>query len=641
MERRKFLEAAGLLVGSSVLDSKSKAELLERNGSVAISDEKAKPVAHHIQPCISDNETDDCTTINGKPSMWKWNPQHPTIARIKLDVDDFTKHEKALPQPADFVVGLSDTAINKLLAAHYINNPNFYDRSRERVPNCPVFEYDFDDHGTVRKIKFWAKVVQDNNQAAVSLELIAPSNTVVQKRFAAWWKCQHNALSPSKDANLPPNVHVLAPHVVLQLNFPKLDGSGDEHKVDLSLTLSIFAYLTLDSAPDGKKELKLTNWDIQSIPNDDPLDPNDPIWGHLKPGCEDVELSLRLALRDALVIATEILLANLSKNLVQALPLPPINVVQHLDLVPRELYIEGHSLAVTASLAPTRLAAEINTRFKHEMETFENDLMMDGTDLQEIVSRAPSKSFDEFDKYMLANVPAYAALAQKQKSHKPKIHKSVGAKGPLPNNDFFVMLAGNLFDQLAKALLVLNQGDCTDWFELGLIIGYVKARSCYWLSLSGGHGDLNNTTISMGADVRAGGGLEIRACTHNPCGPDPCLSWNPGLGLKGPVTLDVHVDGFDWAGNKALWLSASFSKFPGFEVYGLPPGVEDVVNLVLNFLTGVALQIFFNAILSFIQFPLIVVPVKIPEANVTLTLHDFGSANVDNMLVLTGTTDFS
>lgn len=140
--------------------------------------------------------------------------------------------------------------------------------------------------------------------------------------------------------------------------------------------------------------------------------------------------------------------------------------------------------------------------------------------------------------------------------------------------------------------------------------------------------------------MRAGGGLDIQLCARTPCG-DKCATWSPGLGLKGPVTANVHIDGFGWSGNKALWLSADFSDFPGFEIYGLPPGVDEIVNAIVNFLTSVALKAFFNAVLKIVNFPLIAVPVKIPQANVKLTLHDFGAANVDSMLVLTGTTDFS
>ena len=180
--------------------------------------------------------------------------------------------------------------------------------------------------------------MQDNGQAALTLELI--QDPKIKSRFAAWWKCQYGSTATPNKSDLPPNVHLLARYVVLQLDFPKLDGGGDHH-VDLAVTVSIFAYLKLDTDVDGQRVLKLANWDIQSSPNNDPLDPNDPLWGHLKPGCEKEELALRLALRDALIIATEILLANVSKNLVQSIPLPPINVVSNLNLVPERLVHRG------------------------------------------------------------------------------------------------------------------------------------------------------------------------------------------------------------------------------------------------------------------------------------------------------------
>jgi hypothetical protein len=289
-------------------------------------------------------------------------------------------------------------------------------------------------------------------------------------------------------------VHLLARYVVLQLDFPKLDGGGDHH-VDLAVTVSIFAYLKLDTDVDGQRVLKLANWDIQSSPNNDPLDPNDPLWGHLKPGCEKEELALRLALRDALIIATEILLANVSKNLVQSIPLPPINVVSNLNLVPKDLYIEGHSLAVTGMLSPTALFAQVNAQFVREMEQFRFELTTSETDLDSVLSKAPLKSPAQLDTYMLANVPAYAALNERkqklveQRGFKARLVQQADAVvGPLPGNDFFVMLSNNLFDQLAKALLVANSGDCSPWLGVDLGLTYLRGRACYWFSLTNPHG---------------------------------------------------------------------------------------------------------------------------------------------------------
>jgi hypothetical protein len=215
--------------------------------------------------------------------------QYGTTPFLPLVLPPFANHAFTQGQPADFVIGFSDTAINKLLVAHYVNNPDFYDRSREKHPDNPVFEYAFDDHESTRKLKLWAKVVQDNGKPAVTVELI--DDSAVKSRFAAWWRCQYGANAMKGAGALPDNVRVSVPRVILQLNFPKLDGSGGENQVDLWISLTIYAYIKLDTAPNGDPELKLINFDIQSEPNDDPLDPKDPIWGKLKPGCEDVELS--------------------------------------------------------------------------------------------------------------------------------------------------------------------------------------------------------------------------------------------------------------------------------------------------------------------------------------------------------------
>jgi|GEM_PF-5691408 len=633
MERRKFLGAAGMLIGSSVVDQAKMTSLLP--GSHAhpkgVDDKPSSP--HSLDPCLP--RTQNLT----------WNPSVPKISVQPLILPPFANHAFTQGQPADFVIGFSDTAINKLLVAHYVNNPDFYDRSREKHPDNPVFEYDFDDHGSTRKLKLWAKVVQDNGKPAVTVELI--DDTAVKSRFAAWWRCQYGASAMKGAGALPDNVRVSVPRVILQLNFPKLDGSGGENQVDLWISLIVYAYIKLDTAPNGDPELKLINFDIQSEPNDDPLDPNDPIWGKLKAGCEDVELSLRLALRDALIVGTEILLANLSKTLTQSIPLPPINVVSDLSLVPRDLCVQGHSLAVTASLSPNALIGKVQSQFALELTLFNQNLMEHETDLDSVLAGAPRNDSAALDKYMIDKVPAYRALNDRHKALvevRAKAQKRTALAsanvGALPNNDFFVMLGSGLFDKLAKTILVANAADCTPWLTVDLGLAYFRGRACYWFHVTNPQGALSGTTISMGADIQAGGGLDLQACARTPCG-DKCATWSPGIGLKGPLTLNVHVDGFSWAGNKALWLSADFSNFPGFEVYGLPPGLDDIVNAVLNFLSSVALKAFFNAILSMVQFPLIAVPLKIPQANVNLTLKDFGVGNTNNMLVLTGTTDFS
>ena len=402
MERRKFLGAAGMLIGSSVVDQAKVTSLVPDSPAhpKGADDKASNP--HSLDPCLP--RTQNLT----------WTPTVPKISAQPLVLPPFANHASTQGQPADFVIGFSDTAINKLLVAHYVNNPDFYDRSREKHPDNPVFEYDFDDHGSKRKLKLWAKVVQDNGKPAVTVELI--DDSAVKSRFAAWWRCQYGANAMRGAGALPDNVRVSVPRVILQLNFPKLDGSGGENQVDLWISLTIYAYIKLDTAPNGDPELKLINFDIQSTPNDDPLDPNDPIWGKLKLGCEDIEVPLRLALRDALIVGTEILLANLSKTLTQSIPLPPINVVSNLSLVPRDLYVQGHSLAVTASLSPNALIGKVQTQFALELDLFNQNLMENETDLDSVLAGAPRNDSAALDKHMIENVPAYRALNDRHKA---------------------------------------------------------------------------------------------------------------------------------------------------------------------------------------------------------------------------------
>ena len=63
---------------------------------------------------------------------------------------------------------------------------------------------------------------------------------------------------------------------------------------------------------------------------------------------------------------------------------------------------------------------------------------------------------------------------------------------------------------------------------------------------------------SMSTDVRAGGGLDIQACLRVPMCVRSMRDLEPGLGLKGPFTLNVHVDGFDWVGTNPFGYGAEF-----------------------------------------------------------------------------------
>ncbi len=156
-----------------------------------------------------------------------------------------------------------------------------------------------------------------------------------------------------------------------------------------------------------------------------------------------------------------------------------------------------------------------------------------------------------------------------------------------------------------------------------------------------GNGSLNGTDVTMGCDIDAGGKLDLQACIRVPCASDKCETWSPGFGLKGPVQLTVHLKSTGWDNNQAVQVNLSVGSFPGFEVYGLPPVVGDVVNAIINWLSSVALTAFLNAIVSSFNFYLISIKDKIPDSNVTVAVHQLGVANTSGYLQVTGTTTFS
>ena len=78
------------------------------------------------------------------------------------------------------------------------------------------------------------------------------------------------------------------------------------------------------------------------------------------------------------------------------------------------------------------------------------------------------------------------------------------------------------------------------------------------------------------------------------------------------MDLKVSVNS-GWSNNRGLKLSAAFGAFPGFQVYGLPPGIDDLVNLILNEISSVVLKAFFNAILSVLNFYIINVPTAVRD----------------------------
>ncbi len=202
------------------------------------------------------------------------------------------------------------------------------------------------------------------------------------------------------------------------------------------------------------------------------------------------------------------------------------------------------------------------------------------------------------------------------------------------------MLSGTVFDTIAKEFLKADAGDCSRWFGIDILLGYARGRGCYWFSLKDAHGSLSGTTVTMGCNVKAGGGLQLEACVRNPCGDDECARWSPGIGLKGPLEIHVTVDNKRWDKNQCLRIRAEVTDFPGLEVYGLPPVVEDLVNIILNLISSVAFRAFINAILSLLDFYVVSVPAKLPGANVEMEVSKLTSGNVGGLLMVGGTTTF-
>jgi hypothetical protein len=630
MKRRDFIGRAGVLLGVSSLKTK-----------LTGVDRLADALDSQCDPKIL-KKAETAPLLDCYPPLK--HGKQATAAKFKksvlTDYKPFAAHEKKYAFGADFVVGISEVALNKFLAAHFKDNPDFYDRGRDK--GSPIFQYDFDDHGTTRTLKLFAKVVKDDDKPALILELL-DGTSPLQKRFEAWWRLEHGKDALTKETQTPPNVRVCAPHVVLQLDFPKLNPKsvGDVNMVDLNFTMDVAAFVSLADDPQGNKILKLTDWDIYVTPTNDPLDPKDAIWGPVDPKCEDELMALRLKLRDAFTFAANIALRELSRNLVQALPLPPINVVNGLNIVPREMLVIEKHIAFTAALVPASLSERIRSQFEKEVCVF-NDALNE-YDVTAVLSEAPTESYEKFEGYLTNKLPPYKAL--KSRNHALlETSRAPGeletAKAPVPSNDFFVMISSNAVDTIAKQLLKVNLGDCTPWAKLDVGVAYLEGRACYWFVLAGAHGAINGTTISMGCDVNAGGVVQAQACIRVPCASDQCASYTVGLGLKGPLGVHVTISQLSWQNNKAVMLNPGVDDFPGLVVYGLPPVLGDLVNLLLNWVTSAFLTLFLNAIVSSVHIPLFAVPVKLDQANVTLTMKDFGIANVDQMLTVTGTTDF-
>jgi len=540
--------------------------------------------------------------------------------------------------PPDIIVGVSEDALNGFLVAHFDNNPEFYDRGRQK--GKPIYQLDLNDHGIPRTIKFYAKIQKQGATPALLIDL--KQSGPAQSRFEAWWRASHGAGSVTANTKLPPNVVLRVGSAVLQVDFPKLDGSGTNHQVDFHCTITTSAFMLLKDDGD-QKVLQLIDWDIVVAGIDDPLDPDDAIWGPGNPACTQELKKLRLMIRDAFTLGANVALTELSKTLTRTIPLPPLDIIHGFKTIPRELYITDQTVAMSAGIEPNFFAAEIARLYEYELQRFNDDLEADGIDLQAVLMAAPQES-RAFERYLVANVPAYKTLALRNTSLTRKVRPTPPARPPdppLPTANLFVMLSSHVFDALAKDLLKADKNECTGWWRpVDILLGYAQGRACYWFKLTDAHGGLSGTTVDMGCNVRAGGGLEIQACIRIPCAPDKCATYKPGIGLKGPLGISLTLQNLKWDDNKALALKARIDDFPGFEIYGLPPVVEDVANALVNWISSIAMRAFLNAVLSLVPIVVIEVPILIPGANVKLTLDQFGAANVSGMLTVTGRTRF-
>jgi hypothetical protein len=545
--------------------------------------------------------------------------------------------------PADVIFGVSESAINNFLVAHFKNNPDFYDRSRERRPDHPLYRKELDDHGVKRVVKFWAKVEKGKESPAITIDL--RDDKTRDKRFAAWWRANYGA-KMDEGTQLPPNLLIQVSRVTLQINFPKVDEPTKEHEIDFIFTIKSACYVKLVEGDAGEKVLRLSDWEIVVEPIGEdpflPVDKTNPVWGKSTAACEDELKKLRLLVRDAFTIGANVVLTNLAKTLTRTLPLPPIEVIKGLRVSPRELYITSSTIALASDLERGQLLMEAERRFAGEMQRFNEDL--GDTDLNEIMQKVPNKGGrDAFDRYLRKALPAFASLDDRfqmlQGRGKARLP---GPKTPLfPSADIFVMASGAVFDAIAKEFLHANAQGCSGWFGVDILLGYARGRGCYWFSLTDANGGLTGTTISLGCNVRAGGKLDLEACIRIPCADDECARWSPGLGLAGPLKVHVSVENSRWDNNRCLRLRASFGEFPGLEVYGLPPVVEDVVNKIVNFITSVAFRAFGNAVLSMLDFYIVEIPTRIEAAHVNLKVDELSVGADAGMLVLTGRTKFT
>ncbi|CAB3967380.1 hypothetical protein BCO9919_02725 [Burkholderia cenocepacia] len=538
----------------------------------------------------------------------------------------------------DVAIQLSENALNKFLAAHYVKHPEFYDHSRTTAPNSPLYSVDVDDHGTKRTIRLWAKVEKPAGANAVTLNLDQPPAVVA--RFGAYWKATRGA-GPTADRSLPPRLALAIPRAILQLNIPNLTGSGPDQQLDIAFQINVETYAKLEKGPTGY-DINLASWDISVTPSGNPLDPNNPDWGGAVPApCVPEVIRLRSIVSNILTLGANVALTQLAKTLTAVIPLPPIDVVDGIKLEPSVFTVDNKTLSLEASISQPKLYGAVHAAFMQEMAVFE--LGMKDFDWEPVLAGAPLSDPNALSSYLASKVPAIAAIDQRGQDLEKSARSGPprGVQGPAsPGADLAVSLSPRVFDVLAKEFLKADQDSYTRWYTLDLVIGKASGRAHTWLALRNAHGGLSGTTIDMGCSVAAGGTLELKACLRDPCGHDHCTTWGPGLGLKGPMDLKVSVNS-GWSNNRGLKLSAAFGAFPGFQVYGLPPGIDDLVNLILNEISSVVLKAFFNAILSVLNFYIINVPTAVPGTKVGLVVADFGSSNANGYLVITGSTTFS
>jgi hypothetical protein len=553
--------------------------------------------------------------------------------------------------PVDAVVGISENAINNFLQAHFNDTPGFYNRSRESG-SSPIYQIEFDDHGIKRTFRFFAKVVQDPHKAPLYVNLIDTANN--SPRYIAYWRARaaathskRSATDPGGDAPPPPNVELVASHVVLQIDIPRLDAKpGDSdpfHHLDLDYQVDIETYVSLEPDSSGDVSLQLTDWDILLTPLSDPLSPPaSGVWGPIAAGCEQALAEARLTLPDLVTVGANIALTQLCKTLAKNIPLPPISVVKGANLVPRELFVLDKHIGVSACISPSASASNIADALIVSMRSVQREIF--ALDVEEFKTQYPSADTHSFHLYAMENSPSYKEIYAKNDvlAKQPPGSGKGSPSQPFPGNDIFVMLSNNFFSVLAKSLLHSDVNDCTPWQQISVLIAYLQGRACYWFDLSNAFGGLSGTSISMGCDVNAGGKLDLEACLHVPCAPDACATWSPGLGLKGPLQIAVQLVNLTWSQNSALLLHPSVGAFPGLQVYGFfDPVIEDVVNFLLGFISGAVFTAFFNAVLSAFNLVLIQFPVTVPKTSVKMNLSHFGASNVQGMLAVTGTCKFT